>query len=148
MCYSLLACAFHNKAKPMWLAQRGKDFYLCIAPDSSPLIFPTTQICGVVRRVGFCLCSQLWQGYLPSGVSSLNAPAVTLRTSVSSLYLMLQTLLDWGALKRIYKWQNIATFRWRDIKYWAWIHVWTWLVDVFKYVYVWQSFSSWIKHKT
>lgn len=84
--------------------------------------------CIVVRQVGFSLCSQMWHGYLSPVVSSLNAPAVTLRMSVSSLFLVLQTVLDRGALKCIYKRQEIATFRWRDIKYRVWIHVWTGLV--------------------
>lgn len=81
--------------------------------------------CVLVRQAGFSLCSQMWQGYLYPVVSSLNAPAVTLLMPVSSLFLVLQTVLDRGALKCIYKRQEIVTPRWRDIECWAWIHVWT-----------------------
>lgn len=73
-------------------------------------------------EVCFSLCSLLSCSLLSEG-SSLKAPAVTLRMSVSSLFLVLQTVLDLGALKRIYKRQEIATFIWRDIKYWAWNNV-------------------------
>jgi len=76
-------------------------------------------------------------------------PAVTLRMFISSLFLVLQTVLDRGALKHIYKGQEIAAFRWRDIKCWAWIHVWTGLLGIcHRLCYLAEFFPSLIKYKT
>lgn len=85
---------------------------------------------------------------LPLSCSLLSEwPAVTLHMSLPSLFLV-QTVLDRGALKHIYKGQEIATFRWRDIKCLAWIHVWTGLLGIFHCLCVCQSFPSLIKYKT
>lgn len=125
MCYHVLfTVPFITKRSPLWMAQRG----------TTPLIFPINQFCGITVLwwdVGFGLCSQLWQGYLSAVVSSPNAPAVTLRICLSPLHFSSSKLcLTEVHLKRIYKRQEIATFRWRDIKCRVWIHMWTGLVSV------------------
>lgn len=56
----------------------------------------------------------------------LNVPAI--KHSICPLYFSSFKLLDRGALKCIYKRQEIVTFRRIDMKYWVWIHMWTFCV--------------------
>lgn len=111
-------CAFHNKAKPLWLVQRGKpqvktgDFPIYIS--NQPNLW---YHCIVVRRVGFSLCTQMWQGYLSPVVSSLNAPAVTLPVCLSPLYFSSSKLcLTVVHLKHIYKKARDCDFQMKS--YW------------------------------